>query len=125
MALGHAGVSHKLLLLPQSQSRQGLRLVKESFDLNVRVRIGGQPHELHVVVHRDVVTVHDVKSLKRLAAGIWDAGGYVNYPRSQELCIHPVLLDEVDLQLRKRMTTPGRKAKATPRRASAIGYQGE
>lgn len=99
--------------------------MKDSFDCTVRTYIPSIKEfaAAHVVVHLLVVTLHDPKTLQRLGAGIWDAGGYVQYPRSHELCIHPVLLDEVDAELRLRMARPGRQPTASPRRASAVGYQ--
>lgn len=94
------------------EERPRLRLVKESFDLNVSAKVACRRGsiELHVVVNREVVLLMDPVTLERLAAGTWDAGGYVYYSRSHELCVHPALLDAVDLALRKRMTTPGKKA---------------
>lgn len=78
------------------------------------------PLSIQVVVKGASISLHGTAG--RLASGVWDAGRYVRYTRSQELCIHPALLDEVDSQLRRRMTTQGLQRRVDPPRRSAVGY---
>ena len=76
--------------------------------------------KLSVIVRDTTVTLRDHKGI--VAAGVWDAGHYVRYAQSQLLAIHPALLDEIDGELRLRMTAKGLQERVPPPRRSAVGY---
>lgn len=50
-----------------------------------------------------------------LCAGLWDAGGYVRFARASAVPVHPLILDEIDAELRLRM--PGAVARDASVRA--------
>lgn len=96
--------------------------MKENFDFDAWAHLpgGNRTEKLHVVVRGTTVTLHNVHG--RLAAGVWDAGGYVRFPRGQRMDVSPQLLDEIDKELRRQMTTKGVQERAPELRRSAVGY---
>lgn len=86
--------------------------MKEYFQFEMVVKIPhcSAPLRISVVVDGATVTLSDARG--RFARGVWDAGHYVRYPRSQQMPVHPQLLDDVDAELRIRMTHRGVLARA-------------
>lgn len=65
----------------------------------VRMRLHA---EVRVVVRgRAVELTHPTKGF--LYSGVWDDGGYVRYQRVLEVPVSPLVLDEIDSELRLRM----------------------
>ena len=96
--------------------------MRENFDFRAKTIPVNTTMPLSVQVLVRGTTIRLQGTSGRLASGVWVAGRYVRYPRSQELCIHPALLDEVDRQLRLRMTAQGLHLRSDPPRRSAVGY---
>lgn len=67
-----------------------------------------------VLVRDHTVTLRDVEGV--VTTGIWDAGRYVRYARSQALAdvVPPALLDAIDLRLRERLRAPGKHTERIP-----------
>lgn len=97
------------------------RLVREAFEFRALASLpNGKGVHCRVTVKGHDVALFD--STGQIAQGVWDAGKYVRYEHSQRLPIAPQLLDEVDAELRLRMTTPGLQTRVPPPRRSAVGY---
>jgi hypothetical protein len=95
--------------------------VKEEFDFRATAHLpSGERYDLHVKVKGTVVSLHDSAGL--VAAGVWDAGRYVRYARSQEIPAPPQILDEIDRELRQRLRIKGVQARVNPPRGSSVGY---
>lgn len=93
----------------------------ENFDFRVSADLPrGERVFMQVFVKGTLVSLRD--SSGQVASGVWDAGKYVRYIRSQELPLPPQLLDEIDKELRIRLRAKGLQARASPLRRSAIGY---
>lgn len=92
-----------------------------SFDAWAHLPDKTRSEKVHVVVKGAAVGIHTMGG-RLIAAGIWDAGKYVRYPRSQDVPLPPQLLDEIDLELRRQMTTKGVQLRVDPPRRSALGY---
>lgn len=93
--------------------------MKDDFEFEVR----RQGCFLRVVVCGVTVTLKDDRD-GIVAAGVWDTGKYVRYARSHMLAeiIHPTVLDEIDRELRARITLPGLQLRVADLRRSSLGY---
>jgi hypothetical protein len=95
--------------------------VTEKFDFRAVAHLPkGSRAEVHVIVDGHAVVLYNSTGI--IASGRWDAGKYVRYPKSQSLQVPPQLLDEIDRELRLRMTIKGLQERVDPPRRSAIGY---
>jgi hypothetical protein len=97
--------------------------VKDNFEFYAEAKLPSGKYSERVLVQVKGTAIGVLsRGGKLLAVGVWDAGKYVRYPRAYEVPLPPQLLDDIDRELRKRMTRKGEQLRVDPPRRSAVGY---